>query len=81
MRLTIRSIPKAVDRALRERAAREKRSLNEVALEVMARGLGLIATAPVKRRDLSDLAGAWVKDKAVDQALADQRRIDEARWR
>ena len=81
MRLTIRSIPKAVDRALRERAAREKRSLNEVALEVMAHGLGLNATVPVKRRDLGDLAGAWVKDKAVVQALADQRRIDKAMWR
>ena len=45
MHFTIRGIPKAVDRALRERAAREKRSLNEVALEVIAHGLGLNATA------------------------------------
>ena len=82
MQYTIRRIPKAVDRALRERAAREKRSLNEVALEAMAQGLGVGAgAAPMKRRDLRDLAGRWVADDAVDQALADQRRVDEEMWR
>lgn len=82
MQYTIRRIPKAVDRALRDRAARENRSINEVALEVMADGLGVApGGAPVKRRDLTDLAGRWVKDKAVDQALADQRRVDDDIWR
>ena len=82
MQYTIRRIPKAVDRALRERAAREKRSLNEVALEVLAQGLGAgDGAAPMKRRDLHDLAGRWVGDEAVDQALADQRRVDDEMWR
>lgn len=81
MQYTIRRIPKSVDRALRERASRQKQSINEVVLEVMAEGLGVGTTGPLKRRELGDLAGAWVKDKAVDAALADQRRIDEALWK
>ncbi len=81
MQYTIRRVPKEVDRALRERALRRKLSVNEAALEVMAEGLGIDASTPLKRRDLSDLAGAWVKDKAVDAALADQRRIDASLWR
>lgn len=81
MQYTIRRVPKEVDRALRERALRRKLSVNETALEVIAEGLGIDAVTPLKRRDLSDLAGAWVKDKAVDAALADQRRIDAPLWR
>lgn len=81
MQYTIRRISKEIDRALRERALRRNQSINEVALEVMAEGLGIGTETPIKRRDLSDLAGAWVKDKAVDAALSDQRQIDPALWR
>lgn len=81
MQYTIRRVPKEIDRALRERAQRRNLSVNEAALEVMAEGLGIDTATPLKRRSLSDLAGAWVKDKAVDAALADQRRIDAALWK
>ncbi|MER2562757.1 MAG: hypothetical protein ABTQ32_18670 [Myxococcaceae bacterium] len=81
MQYTIRRVPKEVDRALRERAQRRNLSVNEAALEAMAEGLGIDTATPLKRRSLSDLAGAWVKDKAVDAALADQRRIDAALWK
>ena len=81
MQYTIRRVPKEVDRALRERALRRQQSVNQVLLEVMATGLGLGSTTPLKGRDLSDLAGAWVKDKRVDAALEDQRQRDPALWR
>jgi hypothetical protein len=81
MQYTIRRVPKHIDRAVRERAHRQKQSVNEVALQVMAEGLGIGTVTPLKRRDLRDLAGAWVKDKVVDAALADQRRIDPELWR
>lgn len=45
MQYTIRGIPRSVDRALRERARRENRSLNEVAVEALAEGL-LVDEAP-----------------------------------
>lgn len=34
-----------------------------------------------KRRDLSDVVGTWEEDEAVEEALADPRRIDDALWR
>ncbi len=69
MQYTLRRIPKVIDRAVRVRARREGRSINAVVLEVLTEGL-------IKRRDLSDLAGAWVQDEAVDAALEDQRSIN-----
>lgn len=80
MQYTIRDIPPHVDRALRERSAREGKSLNEAAIEALERGLGLEGQ-PVRRRDLSGIAGSWVRDREVDRALDDQRRIDPDLWR
>jgi len=33
------------------------------------------------QRDLSKLAGSWVEDVAVDEALRAQRCIDDEMWR
>jgi plasmid stability protein len=79
MQYTIRNIPPRVDRALRERARREGKSLNEVATEALARGLDL-EDQPVRRRDLTAIAGSWVRDREVDRALDEQRRIDPDLW-
>lgn len=80
MQYTLRNVPRAVDRALRERARRERKSLNEVALAALQSALGVDADER-PRRDLSDIAGSWIKDKAVDAALAAQREIDPDMWR
>jgi hypothetical protein len=79
MQYTIRGIPEAIDSAVRERAKAEGKSLNEVAVEALKDGLGL-GTSDVVRRDLSDVAGTWKKDAAVEAALADQDRVDEDLW-
>ena len=62
MQYTIRNISAVIDRALRERAKHEGKSLNEVATEALARGLDLEGQ-PVRRRDLSEIAGSWVRDR------------------
>jgi plasmid stability protein len=80
MQYTIRNIPPHVDRALRERSRREGKSLNEVATDALVRGLDL-ESEPVRRRDLSSIAGSWVRDREVDRALEEQRRIDPDLWR
>jgi hypothetical protein len=80
MQYTIRGIPAHVDLALRERSAGEGKSLNEVVIEAIERGLGL-EDHPVRRRDLGAIAGSWVRDREVDRALADQRTIDPDLWR
>lgn len=80
MQYTIRNIPAHIDRALRERSSREGKSLNEVATHALARGLDLEGE-PVRRRDLTAIAGSWVRDREVDRALDEQRAIDPDLWK
>jgi plasmid stability protein len=79
MQYTIRDVPETVDRALRQRARADGKSLNKAALDALAEGAGV--TGRRKRRDLRDIAGTWKTDKAVESALAAQDRIDEDLWR
>ncbi len=74
---TIRGIPASVDRALRARARREGRSLNEVALEALRASVGEGADAALKH-DLDDLIGTWAEDPAFDAAIQEQDQVDEA---
>ena len=80
MQYTIRGIPPAVDSALRARARAADESLNETAIAALAEGAGLQGV-PRKRRDLSDIAGTWKTEKAVEAALAAQDRVDRHLWR
>ena len=77
---TIRQVPLRIDQALRERAHRERRSLNAVAIEALERGLG-IAEEAIRHHDLDDLAGTWVHDPAFDQAIEDMDQIDPELWK
>ena len=77
---TIRNVPESVDRSLREEAKRCGKSLNEIALDVLRRGLGLSEEVP-RYDDLDDLIGSWVADPAVDRALEEQDRIDPELWK
>ncbi|HLK20303.1 MAG TPA: hypothetical protein VKT81_15210 [Bryobacteraceae bacterium] len=73
---TIRGIPEEVDRALRQKAARQQRSLNQIVIEALTQ-----ATIGAKRKtDLSDVTGHWTPDPAFDEILAAQRRIDRNTW-
>lgn len=80
MQYTVRGIPEVVDKAIRERAREEGKSLNEVTVEALADGLGLGEESLV-RRDLSDIVGTWKREVSVDAALAAQDIVDEALWR
>lgn len=77
---TIRAVPEEVDRALRQRARREARSLNAVVVEALARGLELEAE-PVRHTDLDDLIGTWQEDPDFDRAVADFERVDGDAWK
>jgi len=80
MQYTIRDIPDHLDKALRQAARQQGKSLNEVAVETLARGAG-ISGERGRQRDLADIAGTWRKDPAFDSALAAQHAIDEEMWR
>ncbi len=80
MQYTLRNIPPAVDGALRALAHRDGKSLNEVAIEALARALGYGAE-PMRFRSLDDLSGTWQADEEFDAAIAEQHQIDEFPWR
>lgn len=80
MQYTIRNVPGTLDEALRRAAREQGKSLNEVAIEALARGAGVTAER-VRQRDLNDIAGTWRKDPAFDSARAAQDTIDEEMWR
>ncbi len=77
---TIRQIPASVDQALRRRAGRLGRSLNQIALDALAREAG-VEGQPERFADLDRFFGSWVRDPAVDRALAEQRLVDETLWK
>ena len=77
---TLRNVPPVLDRALRRRAKKLSRSLNDVALEALTIGAGAAQEAR-EQHDLDFLFGSWTEDAEVDQALADQRKIDPDLWR
>jgi plasmid stability protein len=79
MQYTIRNVPETVDSALRKAAQTQGKSLNEIAIEALARGAGLTGEA-LRQRDLSNVAGTWREDPAFDHALAAQDTIDEELW-
>ena len=63
MQYTIRNVPDTLDEALRRTARDRGKSLNEVAVEALARGAG-VSGERVRQRDLTGIAGTWREDSA-----------------
>ena len=80
MQYTIRGLPARLDMLIRTRAKEEGKSLYTVAVEALMVAFGLRGSVRA-RRDLGMLAGSWVEDPAVDEALEGQRVIDDEMWR
>lgn len=82
--LTLRQIPRPVERRLREAARRSGKSMNRTAVEILGRGLGLEPEEkPKKKRDVSSVFRKW---SARDQREFERRTegfgaIDEEMWR
>jgi plasmid stability protein len=74
MQYTIRNIPQSLDAALRKVAREQGKSLNEVAVQALAKGTG-VTWERGRQRDLADIAGTWRKDAAFDSALASQDTV------
>lgn len=79
MQYTIRNVPDTLDEALRKAARERGKSLNEVAIEALARGTGITQDRN-RQRDLGDIAGTWRKDAVFDSAIAAQDTVDEEMW-
>lgn len=70
---TVRNIPGALDRALREWARRRNVSLNQAIVDAIKRGIGMDEKR--EHNDLDDLIGTWQKDEEFEQALSEQDTI------
>ena len=79
MQYTIRNVSAELDRALKARAKKTGKSVNQVALEALAQSVG----QPVKRRNLRDMPGEWSRRDAArfERFLEQHRQIDEELWR
>lgn len=79
MQYTIRNISDSLDRALKARARREGKSVNQVALEALSQSLN----QPIRRRSLRGMPGAWSAKEArdFDAFLQTHRKIDEELWK
>lgn len=80
MQYTIRNVPESLDAALRRSAREQGKSLNDVSLEALARGAGVLGPRR-RQRDLSQIAGTWREDPVFDSAIAAQDTIDADLWR
>jgi len=80
MQYTIRGVSSTLDAVLRRWAHEQGKSLNEVAIEAMARGAGL-AGRPARLRDLHDIAGTWQEDHAFHHVRAAHEAIEAELWR
>jgi len=64
---------------LRDRAHREKKSLNAVLNEALEAGLGFDGHN-VPNTQFDWLCGTWVKDEICEKVLQEQRQIDRKLW-
>ena len=70
-----------MDRALRRKAATERKSLNAILREALIKEAGV--TEPTGRlyTDLDALAGTWLDDPGFDEAIRAQDQVDASLWR
>jgi len=82
--ITIRNIPPKIARAIRQKAERERISLNKAVISLLEdRVAPNSRRATVRHHDLDFLLGSWTKQEAddFDRALAEQRTIDPELWK
>jgi hypothetical protein len=81
--LSIHSLDPEVERRIREKARRDRKSLNQTLKELLAASVGRSPQAtPDRRADFAEFAGTWSDEDvgAFEQATIDLERIDGGDW-
>jgi len=81
--ITVRNLPPAVAKAVRERARKDKLSLNRAIVRFLEEATGEKGGKRVVHHDLDHLAGRW-SEKEYRQfmvALREQRQVDPEMWK
>jgi hypothetical protein len=81
LQYTVRAVPAHVDRALRRKAAAEKKSLNALLREALIKEAGVAEPSGRLYTDLDALAGTWLDDPGFEEAIWVQDQVDASLWR
>ena len=82
--ITVRNLPPAVAKAVKEKARKEKLSLNKAIVRLLEEATGAgQAKKRVEHHDLDGFFGTWTRKEAdaFDEALREQRQIDPEMWK
>ena len=82
--ITVRNLPPAVAKAVKEKARREKLSLNKAIVRLIEETTGAEkGKKKIVHHDLDHLAGTWSEAEYQEfmAALREQREIDPEMWR
>lgn len=82
--ITVRNLPPELAGAVREKARKERLSLNKAVIRLIEEALGMGGRHKQEiHHDLDRFFGVWSREEAsaFDQALSDQRRIDPETWK
>lgn len=80
LQYTIRGLTAETDRKLKSLARKEGLSLNALCLKILNSAFGH-PTSPENIDPLKFMYGSWIEDPEMDQALRQQREIEEDLWR
>ena len=83
--ISIHGIDQETEKAIRERAKTDGKSVNKVVKELIAKSLGMGAQrgCPDKREEFVDLSGAWTGEEAAEflERVDDLEAVDPKDWR
>ncbi len=83
--ITLRNLPPDVAKTIRQRARKNRTSVNKAVIALLEESLGKRPKdkEPVRYHDLDHLAGTWTKEEAdkFEKLIAEQRTIDPKLWK
>ena len=82
--ITVRNLPPEVAKAVREKARKEKLSLNKAVVRLLEEATGVEkGKKKVVHHDLDRFFGTWTKEEAdaFDEAMREHRQIDPEMWK
>lgn len=82
--ITVRNLPPEVAKAVKEKARKEKLSLNKAVVRLLEEATGVEKRKQkVVYHDLDRFFGTWTKEEAdaFDEAMREHRQIDPEMWK
>ena len=82
--ITVRNLPPEVAKAVKEKARKEKLSLNKAVVRLLEEATGVEkGKKKVVHHDLDRFFGTWTKEEAdaFDEAMREHRQIDPEMWK